>query len=123
MLGRIARVPAVSLWLLLQILKSTRDVAGASLTPGPVGPPVIVRYPLMGTTDLQATMLSWAITVTPSTLVIGIGDREIYVHCVLGGDHDELIAGFKDMERRLLSVLSSEDSPERSRSGEEGSEQ
>lgn len=115
MVGKILRAPAVALWLLGQIFAAAWAVTLAAVRPGRIGPPVLVRYPLLGDTDLGATVLAWAITVTPGTLVVAIGQRELYVHSVLGGQREELIADLADMERRLLSVLPTS-SPPRSKS-------
>lgn len=122
MAGRILRAPGVLLWMLGQILLAAFGVVRATLSPRPIGPPVLVRVPLHGRTDLQVTAFSWAITVTPGTLVVAIGEDSLYVHCVLGGTRDELVAEFAEMERRLLSVLgrpSSGDAPHTHRNEEE----
>lgn len=111
MIRQLLNLPLVSAWMLGQILASAWAVVRAALSPAPMGPPVIVRYELRGRSDLQATVLAWAITVTPSTLVLAVGEDELYVHCVLGGDRDELVAGFADMERRLLGVLAPPSDP------------
>ena len=112
MLRQILNAPGVAVWMGWQILVATLGVIRAAFSPAPMGPPIIVRYELIGKSDLQATVLSWAITVTPSTLVLGIGEDEIYVHCVLGGDREEIVAEFAEMERRLLTVLSPPSSEE-----------
>lgn len=105
MIRRIFAIPGVAVWMLWQILVAAWAVVRATLSPRPLGPPVLLRYPLRGTSDLQATTLSWAITVTPGTLVVAMGDEELYVHCVLGGEHEELRAEFAEMERRIMRVL------------------
>lgn len=105
MLTKLLRIPVVALWMMWQIIISSWAIALAAITPSRIGPPVLLRYPLISDTDLAATVLSWAITVTPGTLVVAIGERELYVHVVLGGERDQLIADFAEMERKLLSVL------------------
>lgn len=105
MIGRILRAPGVLLWILGQILRAAAAVCRAALSPARIGPPVIVRVPLTGRSDLQVTAFSWAITVTPGTLVVAIGEDSLWVHCVLGGEREELLAEFAEMERRLLTVL------------------
>lgn len=103
-------VPGLAAWMSWQILAAAYGVVRATLSPAPIGPPVIVRYPLRGRSDAQATVLSWAITVTPGTLVVAMGPRELFVHCVLGGDREELRADFAEMERRIMRVLPNDDS-------------
>lgn len=118
MLRQILNVPAVTAWMGWQILLASLGVIRAAFSPAPIGPPIIIRYDLVGKSDLQATVLSWAITVTPSTLVLGIGDDELYVHCVLGGDREEIVGEIAEMERRLLTVLSPPSSPENRKAAE-----
>lgn len=118
MLRQILNAPVVAAWMLWQILLASLGVIRAAFSPAPIGAPIIVRYDLVGKSDLQATALSWAITVTPSTLVLGIGEDELYVHCVLGGDREEIVAEIAEMERRLLTVLSPPSSAENRKAAE-----
>lgn len=105
MIGRALRAPLVLGWVLWQVVVSACAIARATLTPGPVGDPVLVRYPMRSRTDLEVTALAWAITVTPGTLVVAIGDEEMWVHVILGGPREEMHRLLADTEDRLLSVL------------------
>lgn len=105
MIGRSLRAPVVLGWLLWNVVVSSWALARSALSPGPIGSPVLVRYPMRCRTDLEVTALAWAITVTPGTLVTVIGESDLWVHVVLGGPRDEMIAMLAQTEDRILSVL------------------
>lgn len=105
MIRRILRAPLVLGWILWNVVASSWALAAAALTPGPVGSPVLVRYPMRCRTDLEVTALAWAITVTPGTLVTVIGETDLWVHVVLGGPREEMIDLLGQTEDRILSVL------------------
>lgn len=110
MIGRILRAPLVLGWLLWNVVASSWALALTALSPGPVGTPVLVRYPMRCRTDMEVTALAWAITVTPGTLVTVIGERDLWVHVVLGGPREEMIDLLAQTENRVLSVLRGEKS-------------
>lgn len=105
LIERCLRAPLVLGWVLWHVVLSSLDIARAALTPGPVGSPVLVRYPMRCRTDLEVTALAWAITVTPGTLVTVIGETDLWVHVVLGGPREEMIDMLRETEDRILSVL------------------
>lgn len=105
MIGRVLRAPLVLFWLLWNVLLSSWTLARTALTPGPVGSPVLVRYPMRCRTNVEVTALAWAITVTPGTLVTVIGETDLWVHVVLGGPREEMIDMLRETEVRILSVL------------------
>lgn len=108
MIGRTLRAPLLLGWILWNVALSSWALARTALSPGPVGSPVLVRYPMRCRTDLEVTALSWAITVTPGTLVTVIGESDLWVHVVLGGPRDEMIEMLRETEDRVLSVLRGE---------------
>lgn len=108
MIGRVLRAPLVLAWLLWNVVVSSWALARTAFSPGPIGSPVLVRYPMRSRTDVEVTALAWAITVTPGTLVTVIGDDEMWVHVVLGGPREEMIALLAQTEDRVLSVLRGE---------------
>lgn len=110
MIGRILRAPLVLGWLLWNVVASSWALAVTAMTPGPVGSPVLVRYPMRCRTDLEVTALAWAITVTPGTLVTVIGETDLWVHVVLGGPREEMVEMLAETEDRILSVLRGEKS-------------
>lgn len=105
MILRVLRAPLLLAWLLWNVVLSSWALAKEAVTPGPIGTPVLVRYPMRSRTDLEITTLAWAITVTPGTLVTVIGDDELWVHVVLGGPREEMIELLGQTEKRVLAVL------------------
>ena len=91
-------------------MASSWALAVTAMTPGPVGNPVLVRYPMRCRTDIEVTALAWAITVTPGTLVTVIGETDLWVHVVLGGPREEMVEMLAETEDRILSVLRGEKS-------------
>ena len=110
MMGRILRAPLVLGWLLWNVMASSWHLARAALSPGPIGSPVLVRYPMRCRTDVEVTALAWAITVTPGTLVTVIGETDLWVHVVLGGPREEMVEMLAETEDHILSVLRGEKS-------------
>ena len=105
MTGQLLRAPLVLAWVLWNVVTSSWALTLAALSPGPIGSPVLVRYPMRSRTDVEVTALSWAITVTPGTLVVVIGETDLWVHVVLGGPREEMIEMLRETEDRILSVL------------------
>lgn len=70
--------------------------------------PAIVELPLHCRTDVEITVMASSITITPGTITVGIAPATgpapatLYVHALYGHDAEEVIAGLRDMERRLL---------------------
>ncbi len=83
-------------------------VAWGAFTPGLQSTPAIVEFPLRCRTDLEVTLMTSSITITPGTLVVGIaagGNGEpatIFVHHMFSGGRGDVVAGLTDMEDRLL---------------------
>lgn len=105
MIRRVLRAPLVLGWLLWNVVKSSWALARTAFTPGPMGSPVVVRYPMRSRTDVEVTALAWAITLTPGTLVTVIGETDLWVHIVLGGPREDMIELLAQTEDRVLSVL------------------
>ncbi len=105
MIARVLRAPLVLGWVLWHVVRSSVDLGVAALTPGTVGSPVLVRYPMRSRSDVEVTALAWAITVTPGTLVTAIGATDLWVHVVFGGPREEMIEMLRETEDRTLSVL------------------
>lgn len=112
---RLWRVPAMFVWVLWNVVKSSVDIGRATLVPGPVGSPVLVRYPMRCRTEIEVTTLVWAITVTPGTLVAVIGDTDLWVHVVLGGGREQMCELIAETEDKVLWALADPTSPEEAR--------
>ena len=107
--------PLRILWFLLWFFwqqtttsaKVVRDafLPHASITPG------FVRFPTRCRTELEVTVLSSLITLTPGTLTLGAhhpggGEGwEIVVHGMYFPDPDDLTASLHDMENHMLRAI------------------
>ena len=90
--------------LIMANLKLAFDV----LTPRHHMRPGIVAIPLDLKTDLEITILTTVITLTPGTLSLHVTDdrRTLYIHAMYIDDPDQLVRGIKDgFERRVREVL------------------
>ncbi|MGM0385667.1 MAG: Na+/H+ antiporter subunit E [Actinomycetota bacterium] len=91
-----------------ELIVGTLRVAGDAFTPGIRSTPAIVEYPLRSRTDLEVTLMTSSITVTPGTLVVGIAaghdgaPATIFVQHMFSGGREDTVAGLTDMEDRLL---------------------
>ena len=85
-------------------LRVARDV----ITPTSYARPGIVAVPLDARTDLEITLLSNLVTMTPGSLSIDVADDRsvMYVHSMFVDDAAELRRVIKDdFERRVLELL------------------
>jgi multicomponent Na+:H+ antiporter subunit E len=91
-----------------ELVVGTVRVAVDAFTPGTDSTPAIVEFPLRCRTDLEVTLMTSSITITPGTLVIGIAAGQegtpatIFVHHMFSGGREDTVGGLKDMEDRLL---------------------
>ena len=70
--------------------------------------PGIVRVPMDAQTDLEITLLSNFINLTPGTVIIDISDdrKVVYIHSMIVRDRESFIHSIKNgYERRLLEIL------------------
>ncbi len=102
---------AYVLWLVKEVIAGSLRVARKALTPGTFATASIVRYDLRCERDLEVTWMASSITITPGTLVVGTAHGTatepvtLYVHCVFDQDREEIVAGLREMEDRLLRML------------------
>jgi len=98
------------IFLAQAIIVSSIQVAGYVLAPKLKLDQGIVAIPLTARTDLEIALLASAITLTPGTLSVDVGQdvdgqRVLYVHNLVMGDADAVRKTIKqDFERRILRV-------------------
>ena len=101
----LVRFAGFYLWEIVSAnLRVARDVA----TPTSYARPGIVAVPLDARTNVEITLLSNLITMTPGSLTVDVADDRsvIYVHSMFVEDPDELRRAIKeDLERRVLELL------------------
>lgn len=109
--GYISRVPIVVRFLgffLWELYMANVSVAKAVLRPTLAIRPGVVAVPLKATTDLEITLLSCLITLTPGTLALDVSDDRstLYVHALDVGDLDAFRRAITDgFEHRVLELL------------------
>ena len=92
----------------LELVKSSVNVAIIVLSPGRVLQPAIIAYPLEVKSDAEITLLANLITLTPGTLSIDVSDdaSTLYVHAIDAPDIDAIIADIKSsFESRIARVF------------------
>lgn len=97
-------------WLAWQLTLSVVRLAADVGTPGSTQRPRIVRLPLGDLTDLEVTLLTSSITITPGTLVLGVSpldgpeSRAAFVQSLFGEDEESVHADLEAMRARVLSA-------------------
>lgn len=106
-----ARIKAIAGFLLFfinELIRANLRVAHDVLTPRHHMRPGIVAIPLDLKTDLEITVLTTLITLTPGTLSLHVTDdrQTLYLHAMYIDDPDRLVRGIKDgFERRVREVM------------------
>lgn len=97
-------------WFIGQIITSSWAVLRDLVTPGIDAHPGIARVRTDCRTDVEVTMLSAMITITPGTLTLGTeidqdDVRWIYVHSLYDGDPESVADGSIDMQNHILAAI------------------
>lgn len=95
-------------FFLYEMLKANWQVAYEVMTSNLHMKPGIVKIELEAKTDLEITLLSNLISLTPGTLVVDISDdrKVMYVHGMYLEDKTKFIESIKlGLEKPLLSIL------------------
>ena len=81
-----------------ELVVSSFAVVADVITPGQRSKPALIAVPLNVTTDLQITLLSNFISLTPGTLTLDVSDdrKTLYIHAMFGEDADAIRAQVRD---------------------------
>lgn len=105
------RVPRILRFLLHlggEVIKSNYQVTRTIFKPNLDVSPGIVKYPMESKTDLEITMLTYIISLTPGTLVIDVSDdkKVMYIHGMYIEDKDAFIQYIRlKLEMKLLATI------------------
>jgi multicomponent Na+:H+ antiporter subunit E len=94
------RLPRFSLWLLVEIVKSSLEVVRIVLDPKLPISPTVVEIDAEPEDDVGQVILANSITLTPGTVTLDVFDNRLLVHCVTregakaieGGDANRRVA-------------------------------
>ncbi len=95
-------------YFLYELVKANMEVAYEVMTVKLHMKPGIVKMELDAKTDLEITLLSNLIALTPGTLVIDVSDdrKVMYVHGIYLKDREKFIHSIKSrLEKPLLNIL------------------
>lgn len=105
---KIGQIISLLLFFTWELILANLRVAFDVLTPGHHMRPGIIAIPLDARTDLEITLLSNLVTLTPGTLSLDVSTdcKVLYLHAMYIDDVEEVRRKVKDgFERRLLAVL------------------
>ena len=91
-----------------EMIVANLQVAYDVITPKYFFKPGIVRYPLQADTDVEISLLSTIISLTPGTLILDISEDKkwLYIHVMYLGDKERFIQRIKNgFEKKLLAIL------------------
>lgn len=97
-------------WLAWQLTLSSVRLAVDVCTPTSAQRPRIVKLSLGDLTDLEVSLLTSSITITPGTLVLGVSPhdgadpRAAFVHALFGADESAVLTELETMRNRLLAA-------------------
>lgn len=101
-------------WLVGQIFLSGFNVISAAVKKETAFNPVVIRYPLRVTRDWEIAALSTCITMTPSTLSLGLREPRaegaptvLLIQAAFGTDPVEVFESIADMEDRMMPSIKS----------------
>lgn len=105
---KIPEVIGFALFYGWELIRSNVRVAFEVLTPTHTMKPGVIGLRLEATTDAEITILANLITMTPGTLSLDVANdrRMLFIHAMYIDDEDALRAELKDLERRVISLLS-----------------
>lgn len=106
--SKIKAIAGFFLFFTKELVMANLRVAFDVVTPSHHMRPGIVAIPLDLKTDLEITVLTTLITLTPGTLSLHVDEdrRTLYLHAMYIDDPDQLVRVIKDgFERRVREVL------------------
>ena len=97
-------------WLTWQLVVSVVRLAADVSTPGSTQRPRIVKLSLGDLTDLEVSLLTSSITITPGTLVLAVSPpggaepRAAFVQALFGEDEAAVLADLEGMRAKVLAA-------------------
>lgn len=98
----IPRLPRFSLWLLVEIVKSSLEVVRLVLDPKLPISPTVITIKAKPEDDVGQVILANSITLTPGTVTLDVFDNRLLVHCVTREGAEAIQAG--EANRRVAEL-------------------
>jgi multicomponent Na+:H+ antiporter subunit E len=105
---RLPKIIEFLLFFLVELIMANLRVARTVLTPRPRIHPGVIAVPLDVETDVEITLLTNLLTLTPGTLSLDVSTdhRVLYIHTIDFSDADEFRTQIKQgFERRVLEIM------------------
>jgi multicomponent Na+:H+ antiporter subunit E len=105
---KVRQVIGFALFFVWELILANLRVAYDVLTPRYHMQPRILAIPLEARTDVEITLLSYFISLTPGTLVLDVSSdrRVLFIHAMYAPDADEMRRKIKQgFEKRLLELI------------------
>ncbi|MCC5811396.1 MAG: Na+/H+ antiporter subunit E [Ectothiorhodospiraceae bacterium] len=105
---KIPQIIGFTLFYIWELIKSNVRVAYEVLTPRHTMEPGVIGIELELQSDAGITILANLITMTPGTLSLDVSNdrRMLFIHAMYAGDEESLRRELKDLERRVIELLS-----------------
>ena len=101
-LSSMLALPSYWAWLVIEIVKSSIEVARIVLSPSLPIQPSLVEFSTKEKSDSGKVILGNSITLTPGTVTIDLDENRLLVHCLTANTAADLSSG--EMERRILKL-------------------
>ncbi len=101
-LRSLVRLPALSCWVLKEMVKSSIAVVRVVLSPSLPIQPELVEFTTSEKTDPGKVILGNVITMSPGTVTIDVDENRLLVHC-LTADSAETLRG-REVEHRTARL-------------------
>lgn len=98
----IPRLPRFSLWLFVEIVKSSLEVVRLVLDPKLPISPTVVAIEAKPEDDIGQVILANSITLTPGTVTLDVFDNRLLVHCATREGAEAIEAG--EVNRRVAEL-------------------
>ena len=98
----VVRLPRLWGWLLIEIVKSSIDVARVILDPKLPISPTVVRFDTLCKGPVGQAILGNSITLSPGTVTLDVHENSVTVHCLTEKSARDLGSG--ELDRRVAAV-------------------
>lgn len=105
--ARLPRAISFIFYLAKELAVSNLRVAADIVTSRVLMTPGVLAFKTEAKTNMEITMLSNVITLTPGTLVLDVSEDKttLFVHAMFLDEVDEVLEQLRELEQRLLQVI------------------